>query len=163
MGTEALETCLSRVQPGTGWVALALAGDTFSRSENLAAVQKDELPLCHSSSTPLCGILPRSHDKPSNTPGLVVPRETQLVKHFIAAPPKASLKELRESVKVVCKGPIYFHRSHTMELTFQLTASGLSEEGTGGGDLDMQGWRMQEEVEHHSRKWLDQHILQGTG
>lgn len=45
-----------------------------------------------------------------------------------------------------------------MELTFQLTASGLSER-----DLDMQGWRVQEEVEHHNRKWLDQHILQGTG
>lgn len=53
----------------------------------------------------------------------------------MAAPLKASLKELRESVKVVCKGPIYSlrgHRSHAMELTFQLTASGLSEQGGGG-------------------------------
>lgn len=78
MGTEALEACLLRVQPGTGWLALALAGDTFSRSENLAAVQNNELPLCHSSSTSPGGVLPRSHNMPSNTPGLVVPRETAL-------------------------------------------------------------------------------------
>lgn len=50
------------------------------------------------------------------------------------------------------------HRPHALEFTFQVTAGGLSE-----WDLGLQGWGMQQEVLQHGRKWLGQHILQGTG
>lgn len=60
MGTRTLEACLSRVQPGSGWLALALAGGTAEVRIQLQ-FRKMNLPYGHSSS-PQCGVIQRSQN-----------------------------------------------------------------------------------------------------
>lgn len=128
MGTRTLEACLSRMQPGSGWLALALAGGTAEVRIQLQ-FRKMNLPYGHSSS-PQCGVIQRSQNMlyPVTHQGRWFPGRLSSLSILLT-------NFQRQTLERLCEGHLlgaHFISERTLDMSRgvdQLSAGGLSEWG----------------------------------